>query len=261
MVLDSLGLVLENRFLVVVIPALERALVFRVKARVNKGKEKLFYGPIPIKAGTTLPTFEGGTVTVPADGVLPARSYIPTDKALSFSAPNEIASRVYDSNDMWFTREEARDKLFHFHMYVKPAFLRVQVDIPKNVLQSVFQYNKKITMDIYMPFNWLRGHVEVVYLPETYYGFKFANELNVAVYTSVTFIYAEYLVDIPKDAKLIFNILMHKVPAHWYTLPYTIAEGTLEANLEKVYGFKGFPIPTTKEDLKKIEEELKRVKI
>jgi hypothetical protein len=77
-VVDELGLVLENEHLVVYIPATAKALVFRVKSRVNRGFEKLHYGPIPLPKDTPLPSYIGGSDTrFQPDGVMPATGIHP----------------------------------------------------------------------------------------------------------------------------------------------------------------------------------------
>jgi hypothetical protein len=73
-VVDKFGLVVENSYLTVYVPATNSALVFRVISRSNRGFEVFDYGPLPLKTGDTLSTFVGGTTTVSADGVLPAMS-------------------------------------------------------------------------------------------------------------------------------------------------------------------------------------------
>jgi len=54
-VTDELGLCLEGEHIVAFIPATSKALVFRVKSRVNRRYEQLNYGPLPLTSGTVLP--------------------------------------------------------------------------------------------------------------------------------------------------------------------------------------------------------------
>jgi len=74
-VVDELGLVLEGEHLTVFIPATSKALVFRVKSRVNRGFERFHYGPLPLPANLPLPSYVGGSIPVPASGVMPATAY------------------------------------------------------------------------------------------------------------------------------------------------------------------------------------------
>ena len=136
-VTDALGLTLEGEHLTAFIPATSKAFVFRVKSRVNRRYEQLNYGPLPLTSGTTLPTFEGGSVSVPADGVIPARAYT---TGLMFPM-----SGAFDSSDMWYTPEDYRDRLFHVIQYLTPAFLRVDVQITIAVTQGRFQKDKIVT--------------------------------------------------------------------------------------------------------------------
>jgi hypothetical protein len=58
----------------------------------------------------------------------------------------------------------------------------------------------------------------------------------------VRFVYGEYVVEIPKSAGLIFEILTKRVPSHWITLPVNIMDPTIEIALNTVYGTTGFPL-------------------
>jgi len=231
-VTDELGLVKTNEFLTVVLPAYG-ALVFRVKTRTNRGYEKLPYGPLPLSSGDALPTYEGASATVPADGVLPARAYT---TGLSFPLDG-----AYDETDMWYTTEDYRERLFHVIQKVTPAFLRVDVQIPKAVTQGRFQRDKVIT-GVDTDFGFARGELEVVHIPRLRYGFRYGNDTNLNVYTMVNFVYAEYIVEIPKDPNLIFDVLTRRVPSHWITLPVNVTDVSIDSALDKTYGFRGFPI-------------------
>jgi len=233
---DELGLTLENSFLTVYMPAPAKALVFRVVSRTNKGYEKLAYGTIPIAAGDPLITLEGTSTTAPADGVLAARSYTPSSLMWRTSE-----TAVYDSTDMWYLPKEYRDVLFEITLKLTPATLRVQPEIPKGTRQSYFQ-KTRLALDISKDWGWQRGTLDLVQFPNIHYGYLFCNDLNAPVYTGVTFIYAENVVEIPESPELIFDILTRKTPSKWVTLPIKSYAADLKANLIEVYGFDGFPI-------------------
>jgi len=255
-VVDSLGLVQENSFLAVYIPATNRAFVFRVKSRANKGFERIAYGPLPLPSGTTLATFTGGTVSVPADGVLPAMSLIPVGITFPYTG-------AYDSTDMWYLSEDYRDRVFHVITRVTPRWLRIDLQIPTGVVQLRFQRDK-LPLGIERDWGFSRGVIETVHIPEVHYGYRFANDTNMNVYTFVEFIYGEYIIDIPKDPYLIFGVLSKKVPHHFITLPVNVYDATLREALVKVYGIEGFPVyPIHERDkaVKEYTELLKEVKI
>ena len=233
-VVDELGLVRENEHLVVFMPGYGAALVFRVVARANKGYERLPYGPLPLKKDETLPTYDGGTATVPADGVMPARAY--TNRGKTFPM-----KEVYDETDMWFVPKDYRERLFHVIQRVTPGFLRCDVQVPINVNQARFQRDR-LVVGIDADWGFKRGTTEVVHIPELHYGYRWGNDTNMDVYTSVTFTYAEYIVETPKDPDVIFDVLVRRLPAHWVTLPVTAPSPAIDRALEETYGYKGFKL-------------------
>jgi len=256
-VVDSLGLVRTNNFLVVYLPASEKAMVFRVKSRANEGYEKLPYGPLPLTSGQTLYTFEGGTVTVPADGVFPARSYTP--EALIWKP---IVEGTWDTTDMWYLPPEWSERLFHLKLKLTPACLRTQLELPKGTKQVAFQRDK-IILTVSSIFGWKWGEIEAVIFPGLHYGWQFANELNVNLYTYAEFTYAENIIEIPTVPQLIFDILTGKTPAHWVTLPCRTYEDKIKSALEKTYGFDGYKIycPARREEaIRDYTETARKVK-
>ena len=254
-VTDALGLTLENENLVAFIPSTSKAFVFRVKSRVNRRYEVINYGPLPLASGTTLPTFDGGSVSVPADGVIPARAYT---GGLMFPM-----SGAFDSSDMWYTPEDYRDRLFHVIQYVTPAFLRMDVQIPTAVTQGRFQKDKIVT-GVDKDFGFSRGVYETVHIPKVHYGYRYGNDTNVPLYTFVKFMYAEYVVETPKNSSLIFDILTRRVPSCWISLPINIMDPVVEGALMETYGITGFPVYRMDEREKAIREYdvlLKEVKV
>jgi len=246
--IDELGLTLENSFLTVYMPAPAKALVFRVISRTNKGYEKLPYGALPLDSGTTVGTLDGGTTTVPADGVLPSRSY-----TISGIMWESIISGVYDSTDMWFIPKDWREMLFEIILDLMPKTLRVGLEIPKGTKQPYFQ-RTRVALDVSKDWGWQRGRIEVIQFPGIHYGYLFCNDLNAAVYTSAVFTYAENVVEIPEDPELIFRILTREVPSKWITLPIKAYTADIKARLTEVYGFDGFPIYGIHQKEKAVEE-------
>jgi len=247
-------LVQENEYLVVFIPATETALVFRVTSVANAGREHIHYGPLPISEGDVLSTLDGGSVSVPEDGVLPGRAYT---GPLSFPM-----SDVFDTDDMWYIPADYRERVFHVIQHITPSFLRVDAQIPPAVTQGRFQRDKKI-VGVEKDFGFARGTFEMIHFPEIHVGYRYANDTNADVRTAVQFTYGEYVVEIPKNAELIFDVLTKKIESHWITLPISILDSTVKDGLEKTYGTLGFPLfrqDQKEEAIVKYTEILKEVK-
>jgi hypothetical protein len=227
----ELGLVPEGGYLTLFVPALEGAAVFRVRSRVNRGFEVMDYGPLPIPAGTALPTYEGTSTTVPADGVLPARSYV--RDGMQFPP---IVSGTYSNTDMWHTSEDERDRLYHLKLYVYPPVVRVDVQIPTKIPQYKFQRGRVI-VGVDSEFGFSRGFIEMVHIPYIQYGYRFGNDTNLNLKTFVRFVYGEYIVEIPRSPELIFDILTRRVQSYWLTLPVSYVDPLIVDTLRRVYGF------------------------
>jgi len=251
--IDEYGLCLENTFLTVYIPSSGKALVFRIKGRANKYAEVLNYGPFPIDSGDTFNSLDGGTTTAPADGVFPDRAY--SAEGMLWEPPSDIASDVYDSTDMWYvpTDPPYNQRLFHVILETTPKILRIGLEVPLGTKQMSFQAHK-VQLDVNKTFGWTRGVFETVHFPGIHYGYLFANDTNMDFYTLARFKYAEYIVDIPKSAEYIFNILTMQKPSHWVTLATRTYEEKIRAALESAYGFDGFPIYPVYEKQKAISE-------
>jgi len=248
----------EGDYLAVYIPPSNSALVFWVKSVANRGYQAIDYGPLPISSGSTLPTLDGGSATVPEDGVLPARAYTATGIQFPSPVPN-----VHASSDMWYLQEDARDRLFHVFQRVTPAWLRVDVQVPTGVTQARFQANRA-TLGVDRAFGFSRGCAEVAHIPKLSYGYRYANEANLDVRTFVRFEYAEYVVEVPRNPRLIFDILARRVPSLWVSLPASTMDPAIERALDDVYGFRGFKVyreDEAQKAVKEYEEALKRAKL
>lgn len=219
----------EGDYLTVFLPPVNQAIVFWVKSVLNKGREVMDYGPLPLASGTTLPTYDGASTTVPADGVLPGRSY-----ADDLSFPMKGG---YEERDMWYLPPTEGFKLFHVIQYVTPAWLRVEVRVPRGVPQSRFQSGRIMT-GVDKDFGFSRGVVEAIHLPGIHYGYRYGNETNIDVHTFVKFVYGEYAVEIPRNPELIFDVLVRRVRSRWFSLPvWSVAEPEVSRALREAYGF------------------------
>ena len=230
----KLGLLEENSFLVAYIPASNKALVYRVKAIVNKGYPIINYGPLPLPSGTPLSTYDGGSTTVPADGILPARAFTPTGISFPWTG-------AYDPSDMWYLPDSYRERIFHVIQYITPDFVRVDAEIPKGVNQGRFQRDK-ISTGVFYNFGFSRGKIEMIHIPEIRYGYRYGNDTNMDLYTFVRFVYGEYLIEIPTDPELIWNILQRKIPSKWVSLPINVYDDSIRRALTKDYGIEGFTL-------------------
>lgn len=258
-ILDEYGLVREGALITLFLPATNRAIVFRVKSRNNSEYERFDYGPLPFTAGETLYGYDAASVSVPADGVMPARSY--TGTGIYFPAPADLD--VYDSTDLWFLPEDYRDVLFHVHLRLRPLFLRTEIEAPVKVKQSRFQKDR-VVVGVDKELGYGRGTLEVFHIPRIHLGYKFGNDTNLDLYTFAQFIYGEYVVEIPSEPETIFNAIIKKVPSYWYTYPYHTKDAGFESSLNAVYGFTGFPVyPREKreEALDEYRSLLEQVKI
>jgi hypothetical protein len=247
----------ENSILVVYIPATNRAFVWRIRNVLNKNFPKIDYGPLPIPANFPFSSYVGGVIPAPADGVMPMYSYVPLEYSLSFPL-----SGVYDSSDMWYLPEDYNDRVFHVITKVTPAWLRCGITIPKGNIQGKFQKDK-VDTGIDKLFGFSRGMIETIHIPGVHYGYRFGNDSNLNVYTGCRFEYGEYVIETPRDAEFIFNILSRKIkPDKWISLP--IITYTIRDALMKNYGIEGFTVYGIYERDKAIREYtelLRKVKI
>ena len=238
---DQYGLGITNSYLVTVLPPIQSALVFRIKAIANDGYKLFDYGQIPTlttdseTAFTTIGGVPSFTASPPANGTIQQTCYT---QNLTFPLTN-----AYDNTDMWYYPEDYRDRLFEVITNFTPAYLRVAVNIPTNVTQQGFQKNR-VAGGIGQVFGYKRGRFQVVHLPRLHYGYEFGNDCNIAPYTRIKFQYAEYIVEIPKNPQTIFQILNKdpRFPARWTNLPIVSYDPLVKDSLIRSYGFEGFPI-------------------
>lgn len=227
----------ENRIFVVYIPATNKAFVWRIRSLANRGFLNIDYGPLPIPAGYLFASYAAGMVPAPAAGVMPGFTYVPIGLELSFPF-----SGVFDEGDMWYLPKDYRERVFHVVTHVTPAWLRCEITVPKGVSQGKFQKDK-VTTGVERLFGYVRGEIETVHLPGLRYGYRFGNDSNLNVYTGVSFKYGEYVVETPKDANFIFDVLSRKVKADkWISLPIQVYDESIRRALIENYGMEGFPV-------------------
>jgi hypothetical protein len=229
--------------LVTYIPSSNKALVFRVISRQNKGFEHFDYGVLPTTAADVLNTYDAGVATVGLSGELPPRAYA-TGKKFALTG-------CFDATDMWFVPYTWTDRVFHVKTKVSPGFVRIGLQIPSGVNQSRFQKERVVGgADSNNGFGYARGEIETVHLPEIHYGYSFGNDGNATLRTGVQFTYGEYIVKIPNSASLIFDVLSKAYPAHWVGLPISTVDASITQGLRKTWGFDGFTVyPNIQRDL------------
>jgi len=261
-VVDELGLVVENGFLVLFFPATQAALVFRVRARVNKGFEVFDYGPLPIAAGSALTTYLGGSAVAPEDGVLPPYSYTGD---VRFPAIMGLEN-VRDKSDVWYLDKDDSDRLFHVKVSLSPPIIRADVRIPSGVSQIRFQ-RERVVGGVDGPLGFSRGSLEVVHLPGLIYGYRFGNDTSLPLKVYSRFVYAEYVVETPRSPELIFDVLQRRVPSHWLTMPVTYLDPSIRSALRDVYGlsepwgFRLYRIDERDAAIKEYSAVLRRLKV
>ena len=207
-----------------------RAYIFKVRAKVNMYWDKLVYGPLPVKAGTTLPTLTGTSATVPADGVLPPYAVV---DHLKFPPPPNIDA--YDSSDMWYIPKDKTHMLYVYKLVLKPKWLRVEPRIPEGVSQARFIGDKNI-VGAMSTLGFARGGFEVVQLANLHYGWRIANDTNLAVATRVVFEYMELRVDLVRDTETYREFERGRLPgARVVKLPTYILAETMLRDLYDAY--------------------------
>jgi hypothetical protein len=234
---DVNGLVPDNNYMVVYIPETKRALVHRVIDRVNTLGTTLDYGQLPLRAGDTMSTYDGGSATIPENGVIPARAYTKNGAGIRFPLQG-----AWDANDMWYTPDNYRDRMTHVIMDTFPSVLRLDLQIPTGADQGKFQW-KNVTTSIDSLFGALpRGRIETAFIPEVVYAFMVGNDTNLNLRTGVRFTYGEYEIEAPKNPYTVLEVLSGMRPASWLTLPITYYSNQIQSGLLEAYGYEGFKV-------------------
>lgn len=249
----------DNDYLSVFIPAQKRSLVFQVVTKVNATTPIINYGALPLTSGLTLSLYAGGSVNVPADGQLPPGSY--TSKGVKFPLPGSMTGS-YDNNDMWYTNEEYRDRIFRIILQTDP-FVRVGLEYPLNVKQYRFQRDN-VQVGPETDFGFADGVIETIQFPNIHQGWLFGNPTNLPLYTECRFRYEELIIRTPNDSEVIYDVLAGNIPRYQVNLPISVQDPSLQQNLLKNYGYYGFDTTLVSDKvaaLKSISDNLTKVLI
>jgi hypothetical protein len=228
----DMGFVQENEYLSIYIPSQMRTLVFRVKRLGNVGYNTIPYGTLPTRPATSFTSYDGTSVKLPEPGVMPARSY--TSSGITFPFTD-----VFDLNDMFFTPRDYADRLVHAKFTVEPNVLRLGLEVPRGVKQYKFQRDK-VLAGIDRTFGFKRGFIETAFIPELRYGLQVGNDTNIHFRTNVNIEFAEYVIEIPTDPDLIYNILIGREDSYIIGLPVSTYDSSIANALKQSYGFEGF---------------------
>jgi len=242
---DRIQILESNQFLALIIPASNNALVFRVKSLANDKWYRFYYGTLPglaTSGGASLTSYTTTSTTIPATGVLPSQTFYTNGQQIT----PLTGMGAYDANDMFYTPDSYRNTLFHVYEFVTPRWLQVDLQIPLKTVQAGFQQQKVvggISTNNWFGFN--RGRLETVHLPLVHYGYRWGNDTSMSVYSSVVFVYGEYVVEIPRNADLVFDILTKKYTygVRYVSLPIFAYQADVKNALRTTYGFEGFPLP------------------
>ena len=252
----------EGSYLVVIVPALDRAWILRVVARKNRQVEKIDYGLAPIskstpqriKFGTTETTLTPESLGVTYDGAMLPFAMIETEHAVVLKAPedSELKGKTYDkdTNDILYIPPEEVEKsevkeVIHAYIYVYPEFVRTAIVVGG---QTQCKYMDMYSMSKDIRIGWMRSPVELVVLPGIRYYFRWFNPSNLLVPVQLTVYSAVYGVQTVTDKATIDAILSRKIVlgVHWVTVPVFQVPSEVRSDLvEKVsraLGHEGIPL-------------------
>jgi len=247
-------------FVKIYVPCHDTYLVFQVVKVLNRGFEVLNYGLIPLSSGDTVNDVVSGTKTVPANGVLPARSWVSIMlKPLTWMKPH-IDSEV----DLLFVESEKKNVLMHCYVVTTPGFIKMLVEIPRGYQRVPFR-------DFTQPYSVLDsdikpalGFVETISIPGVHQNVMFMNWTNIDLYVYITLIYGYYNIIVPSNPEVIYNVLSNKVKnVHEVVFSYYTSEPGVNDALRKWVGSFGISanihILSKEKALKQIEEFLTKV--
>ncbi|RLC63798.1 MAG: hypothetical protein DRI01_04545 [Chloroflexi bacterium] len=215
----------EGRYLLLYIPAYGGVIPYRVVEWRNKDAEFINYGPFPYTASGY------------PEGVIPAYHVTSevTFKDITGRYPPE------KSSDMFYFTEA--DRLVHTYIDIRPKVFRVFRNIPMNYKQySLLGYatadpGASGSSGQSTDFGYSTGKViEHLFIPNMHVGWILANRTNMDLKTYVRISYVEYKVEIPKDANLIFKMILGEAPAYWYTMPVYTRVAQIDELITKIYG-------------------------
>lgn len=221
-VLDEDGFIKEGEHILVIFPAYNSILPLRVKSIDNKHTKWFNYGPVPY-------TFNGYS-----EGIMKNRSATPGFKFTDITG----MLTGEEAGDMFYHKKA--EMLLHAQIDIKPHLFRIFQEIPVGSKQVTYIRAVTFTTGVgeaTANFGYFVGVKEQIFLPNFHIDWFVHNATNMDLRTNVMMKYAEYTVELPKDADLIFNMMMRKIPAYWYTLPVTTTRTDLDRMFEEVYKF------------------------
>ena len=201
-ILDDMGFVKENEYIVVSFPMFRGILAYRVMARVNKGFEKINYGALPIP--TAVPW-------AARTGLVPANS-----NSGPFPWPWAVLPAERQTDMWWF---DNNDKLVSSRWKISPYMLRNFLFLAVGTQEIV--YLGIATADATMPsdFGYWRGTLELPILPYMHMQMSCFNMTNMDLLADVSFEYAEYAIELIRDPQLLWELMTRRKRAHWQTYP------------------------------------------
>lgn len=222
-VLDEDGFIKEGECALIVLPAYNSVLPLRVKSIANKGAKWFNYGPVPYN-----------------EGVMKNRS---VTSGFKFKDITGILVGE-QAGDMFYHKKE--DTLIHAFIDISPHLFRIFQEIPTGAKQIT--YIKAVTFTTRIDektanFGYSVGVKEQFFLPNFHIDWFVHNATNMDLRTNVMMKYAEYNVEIPTDPELIFNTMMRKIPAYWYTLPVSTERVEITRMFGQIYKLKKNGIP------------------
>lgn len=205
-------------------------LMFWVDAVINTYWETLPYGPLPLTAGQVLARIPplAGTVTVPADGVMPAYSMV---EGLLFKPVQGL--QAYDDFDMWYVPEDRPDILMVYSMQLRPGWLRIEVALPQGMTQARFL--EKTILGVDKVAGYVRGRLTIPQIAGLHFPLNIANDTNLDVYTNVVFKYKELRVKVVDDAEKLKQYVEGRLPAVSITLPLVFVSDMVIRRIQTVY--------------------------
>lgn len=176
-------------------------MAYRIRARINKGFEKINYGILPVDG-------DGDGVN---DGIVVANA---SSGRFSFSW---TALPVERRTDMWWF--DNKDKLLQVRIKASPYMFRNFLFLATGVQEA--QFLGVVVADETVPtdFGYWRGTIELPVIPFMHMQMSSFNPTNMTLIGDVQFEYAEYVADLVRDPELLWKIMNRKELAHWLTFP------------------------------------------
>jgi len=225
-VLDSKGFVKEGEHITIVLPAYDAVLPLRIRWIANKETEWFNYGVVAN-------TFSGYP-----EGVMRGRN-----TTLGFKLKDRTGRLVAEMATNMFYHKKP-EKLIHTYIDIRPHMFRIFREIPTGIRQ--IRYLDTVTFSTGVDettaiFGYAVGIVEHIFLPNFHVDWFVYNGTNMDLRTNVMMKYAEYEVELVKEPTLIFDILMRKYPAYWWTLPIQTRFDEMDRLFSEIYKIKMIP--------------------